>query len=231
MPQRRGAQHADSGGHQGPWTTRSPHTPPSPGLPECEFQGMLWHLFPSGLLCCFGGEFVLLLPNPPDLNPNDTEAIISAFLTNATESGMDGTVVDDLLEEIFRQVQVSWGGTTSKHPRRGSFVFATSTLAWAQFSHPHSHSESEEEEDREIDPVVEWVNPRQRKAPLQSPQRKNPHLSLILARGKQSRGSAWWTSMGTGPSGTSTRRSSPKRRKTGVRKQPKRTETVSRMGG
>ena len=56
----------------------------------------------------------------PDLNPDDAEAIISAFLNNATELQMEDAAVDDLLEEIFRQDKVHGGmqasNTQEAHP-------------------------------------------------------------------------------------------------------------------
>ena len=49
----------------------------------------------------FNGVFLASSQPTQDLDPEDTEAIIAAFLNNATEQGWNDTTVNDMLEEIL----------------------------------------------------------------------------------------------------------------------------------
>ena len=50
-----------------------------------------------------------------DLDPEDTEAIIAAFLDNATDQGWNDTAVNDVLEEILRQDAAQGGDPGEAH--------------------------------------------------------------------------------------------------------------------
>ena len=106
-----------------------------------------------------GGLLVNSQPTQ-DLDPEDTEAIIAAFLNNATEQGWNDTTVNDMLEEILRQDAIQ-GGTAG-----GGESMAVPTpvpVPYHRENPPISTptqedeevpEEEEEEEEREEDPNV-----------------------------------------------------------------------------
>ena len=55
------------------------------------------------LLVVLGGGMLVKAQPPPDLDPEDTEAIIAAFLDNAATQQWDDMAVNDVLEQILRQ--------------------------------------------------------------------------------------------------------------------------------
>ena len=72
-----------------------------------------------------GNQGVWQAQPPADLDADDTEGIVDAFLLNASQLGMDEASVNVLLEEIFPQAEEDAGAEPHPSNARGGSVLIT----------------------------------------------------------------------------------------------------------
>ena len=152
------------------------------------------------------GNFVDAQPTQ-DLDPADTEAIISTFLNNATEQGCNDATVNDMLEEILRQDEAHQRKQTRKSEKRGRKRMRRRTTLPYNLRKKYKTA---------------FVERR--------PLRRGPPRLCRPTRGRRRLGSVLWTSTVVGHSGISMRQQSMPMPAIGWRKQRKRRETAYRAG-
>ena len=121
------------------------------------------------LIVIFEGGMKAKAQPPPGLDPEDTEAIIAAFLDNATTQRWDDTAVNEVLEQILRQdadqggspaVAQETGTSASTLPNNGGIPLpvpyhgVNSPISTPTQADEEEPEEGEEEEEVAEDPTV-----------------------------------------------------------------------------
>ena len=104
----------------------------------------------------YAGEMVRAQP-PTNLDPAATEAIIAAFMSDATDQQRDDEEVNNVLEQILQQDAEPGGNPATEPPllhQAGSPAPVPFHGPNSPISTPTQPDEEEEEEDGEADPEV-----------------------------------------------------------------------------